>query len=187
MSRIGKLPVVIPDGVKVSVEGEVLFCEGKKGKLRKRMPSGIELVQEDRKLFVKPITEGKRGKSLRKARALWGLARTLCQNMITGVHEGFEKVLEISGVGYRWEVQKNELIVQAGFSRPVRMAIPDGIEVKVEQNKIFIRGADKEILGDYAARIRKVRKVEPYKGKGIRYLGEYVRRKAGKAGKVGAK
>lgn len=187
MSRIGRQPVVIPEGVQVTVEGDKVLCKGKEGELERRLPPGIVAELKGGELLLRASVEGKRGKAKQTTAAFWGLARALCQNMVTGVDTGFNRVLEIQGVGYRAEVSASELILHLGFSHPVRLSLPEGISAKVEQNRLTLHSRDKERLGDFAAAVRRHRPVEPYKGKGIRYAGEKVRRKAGKAGKVGAK
>ncbi len=178
MSRIGKLPVVIPDGVDVKVENNLVTAKG---------PMGTEAVQIRDEIEVK--IEGKeiiltRKNDDRKSRSLHGLSRTLVQNVVTGVKEGFTKKLEIQGVGYRAQMQGNAINLQLGYSHPVIIEPPQGIKIAVEANtKITVSGSNKQMVGDVAALIRSKRPPEVYKGKGIRYEGEYVRRKAGKAGK----
>ena len=178
MSRIGKLPVVIPDGVDVKVENNLVTAKG---------PMGTEAVQIRDEIEVK--IEGKeiiltRKNDDRKSRSLHGLSRTLVQNVVTGVKEGFAKKLEIQGVGYRAQMQGNAINLQLGYSHPVIIEPPQGIKIAVEANtKITVSGSNKQMVGDVAALIRSKRPPEVYKGKGIRYEGEYVRRKAGKAGK----
>ena len=178
MSRIGKLPVVIPDGVDVKVENNLVTAKG---------PMGTEAVQIRDEIEVK--IEGKeiiltRKNDDRKSRSLHGLSRTLVQNVVTGVKEGFTKKLEIQGVGYRAQMQGNAINLQLGYSHPVIIEPPQGIKIAVEANtKITVSGSNKQMVGDVAALIRSKRPPEVFKGKGIRYEGEYVRRKAGKAGK----
>lgn len=182
MSRIGQMPVPLPDGVRAEVQGSMVTISGPKGSLTREFHPDMEIVLEDRQLEVRRPTEQ------RRHRELHGLTRTLLSNMVTGVTEGYMRKLEIRGVGYRVELQGNALELQLGFSHPVRITPPEGIEFEVEpRNKIItVRGLDKEVVGRVAAEIRGWRPPEPYKGKGIRYLGEHVPRKAGKAGKIGA-
>lgn len=178
MSRIGKLPVVVPDGVDVKVENNLVTAKG---------PLGTESVQVRDEIEVK--LEGKeivltRKNDDRKSRSLHGLSRTLVQNVVTGVKEGFTKKLEIQGVGYRAQMQGSAINLQLGYSHPVVIEPPEGIKIAVEANtKITVTGSNKQMVGDVAAQIRSKRPPEVYKGKGVRYEGEYVRRKAGKAGK----
>jgi large subunit ribosomal protein L6 len=179
MSRIGKMPISIPSGVEVQIDGTEVTVKGPKGTLSHTLAGGISVEQgEDGSLQVaRPDDE-------RDSRALHGLSRTLVANMVTGVTEGFEKKLEIVGVGYRVQAKGPNLEFALGFSHPVVVTAPDGITFAVESpTKFTVQGIDKQQVGETAARIRKLRKPEPYKGKGIRYAGERVRRKAGKAGK----
>ncbi|MCM8785512.1 MAG: 50S ribosomal protein L6 [Candidatus Omnitrophica bacterium] len=183
MSRLGKKPIEIPEGVNVKVENGKLFVEGKKGKLCQDIFPNLNVIVEDKKLFLKNEADPKNKKLYRKTNALWGLLRSLIVNMIKGVNEGFEKVLEIHGVGYKGEIQGNKLILSVGFTHPVEIEIPKEISVEVNKNTvIFIRGIDKQKVGEFAAKVRKIRPPDSYKGKGIRYRGEYVRQKATKAG-----
>jgi large subunit ribosomal protein L6 len=179
MSRIGKIPVEIPAGVKISRDHSIIKVEGPKGKLSMDVPKGIDVVLGDKTAEVKRPSDG------RKERSYHGLVRTLLANMVKGVSSGFEKSLEISGVGYRAEVASNTLKLVIGFSAPVVYAIPDGIQIKVDkQVNIAVFGIDKQLVGRVAAEIRSLKKPEPYKGKGIKYAGEQIRRKVGKS--VGA-
>lgn len=179
MSRIGKMPVEIPAGVKVSRSESIIKVEGPKGKLSMEMPKGIDVVLGDKTAEVKRPSDG------RRERSYHGLVRTLLANMVKGVSSGFEKSLEISGVGYRAEVASNTLKLVIGFSAPVEYAIPDGVQIKVDkQVNIAVSGIDKQLVGRVAAEIRSLKKPEPYKGKGIKYAGEAIRRKVGKS--VGA-
>ncbi|MEN6620329.1 MAG: 50S ribosomal protein L6 [Smithella sp.] len=176
MSRIGRKPVAFPKGVKISENAGVVKVEGPKGTLSSKLPEGITMVLGEDDLVVE------RKSDERIARSYHGLARTLIGNMVTGVSTGFVRNLEISGVGYRAELEGNNLKLALGFSSPVQYIIPDGIEVKVDkQTTIVISGIDKELVGRVAAEIRSFKKPEPYKGKGIKYAGEYIRRKAGKS------
>ena len=178
MSRIGKNPIPVPGGVDVTIADRIVTVKGPKGQLQRSIPGVITIRQEDDKLVVeRPDDE-------RANRAQHGLTRTLVANMVTGVTEGFTKELEIVGVGYRAQAQGAGLELALGFSHPVRIAAPDGIEFEVPvPTRIIVRGIDKEQVGQVAADIRKIRKPEPYKGKGVRYAGEYIQRKAGKTGK----
>ena len=180
MSRVGKKPIIVPSGVEVTINGNVVTVKGPKGTLERALPTEMEIKVEDGHVVVS------RPNDLKKMKSLHGLTRSLIANMITGVSEGYEKKLEINGVGYRAAKQGNKLALTLGFSHPVEMEAPAGITIDVPApNKIVVSGADKEVVGAVAADIRKWRKPEPYKGKGIRYEGEVVRRKAGKAGAKG--
>jgi large subunit ribosomal protein L6 len=183
MSRIGKQSIKIPAGVKVSTKDSVFHFEGPKGKLSHKVPHGVSAKMEGDHLVVT------RDDSVEGAAALHGLTRTLLANCVHGVHAGYTKGLEINGVGYRAAVQGQSLNLTLGFSHPVTFALPTGITAKVDANtKISIMGADKHLVGSVSAQIRGLKPVEPYQGKGIRYAGEFVRRKAGKAaGAAGAK
>ncbi|MBC7234130.1 MAG: 50S ribosomal protein L6 [Chloroflexi bacterium] len=180
MSRIGRLPIPLPKGVQVAIEGHAVTVRGPKGELTREFDPRISVELQDGKLVVT------RANDQPKVRALHGLTRALLANMVEGVSTGFRKSLEIVGVGYRAEIQGQDLVLQVGYSHPVRYTPPQGITLTVEQGNriIHVDGIDKELVGEVAAQIRAVRKPEPYKGKGIRYLGEYVRQKAGKAGKA---
>jgi len=186
MSRLGKKPIDIPDGVNVKIENGIIYIEGKKGKLSQKIFPNLNVVIEDKKIFVKNEVEPKNKKLYRKTCAQWGLLRSLIYNMIKGVSEGYEKILEIHGTGYKAELKGKKLILTLGFTHPVEVEIPQDISVEVSKNTIiFIRGADKQKVGEFAASIRRIYPPEPYKGKGIRYRGEYIRQKVTKAG-VGA-
>ncbi|MEY4869902.1 MAG: hypothetical protein RIS11_1096 [Pseudomonadota bacterium] len=175
MSRIGKKPVPIPAGVTASMEAGTLSVKGPKGELKMPMSDLISYEMQDDGLMVKPANGSK------AARAFWGMQRTLVQNLVTGVTEGFTKVLEITGVGYRANTQGKMLKLQLGYSHDVDFAIPEGIEIKTPDNTtVEISGIDKQKVGQVAAEIRRWRKPEPYKGKGIKYRGEYIFRKEGK-------
>jgi large subunit ribosomal protein L6 len=175
MSRIGKKPVPIPAGVTASMEAGTLSVKGPKGELKMPMSDLISYEMKDDGLLVKPANGSK------AARAFWGMQRTLVQNLVTGVTEGFTKVLEITGVGYRANSQGKMLKLQLGYSHDVDFAIPEGIEIKTPDNTtVEISGIDKQKVGQVAAEIRRWRKPEPYKGKGIKYRGEYIFRKEGK-------
>jgi large subunit ribosomal protein L6 len=178
MSRIGKRPINIPAKVVVSIDGQKVSVKGPKGELSRELPAEVIVEQEGETIQVTRRDES------RAARQRHGLCRTLVANMVEGVSEGFQKRLEIQGVGYRAQVQGRNLILNVGYSNPVEINPPEGISVAVENNtNVIISGINKEIVGNTAAKIRDVRPPEPYKGKGIRYAGEQVRRKAGKTGK----
>lgn len=178
MSRIGKNPIAIPAKVEIKIDGQNVNVKGPKGELFRVLPSLITVSQEGEELKVQ------RENDSRKARERHGLGRTLVANMVEGVSQGFAKKLEIQGVGYRAQAQGSKLTLNVGYSKPVEMQMPDGISVAVNNNtEVVVSGIDKELVGNVAAKIRAVRPPEVYKGKGIRYAGEYVRRKVGKAGK----
>lgn len=178
MSRIGKRPISIPQKVTITISGQDVEVKGPKGELARTLPAEVEVVQEGETLLVNRRSDS------RSARQRHGLCRTLVFNMVEGVSQGFQKRLEIQGVGYRAQVQGRNLILNVGYSNPVQIEPPDGIQVAVENNtNVVVTGINKELVGNTAAKIRSVRPPEPYKGKGIRYAGEVVRRKAGKAGK----
>lgn len=178
MSRIGKRPIAIPAKVQVTLDGSQVTVKGPKGELSRELPLAVTIEQEGDTLIVK------RKDDSRTARQMHGLARTLVANMVDGVSQGFQRRLEIQGVGYRAAVQGRNLTLNVGYSHPVQIEPPEGIQLAVENNtNVIVSGFDKELVGNTAAKIRDVRPPEPYKGKGIRYSGEFVRRKAGKAGK----
>jgi large subunit ribosomal protein L6 len=175
MSRIGKRVVPLPSGVTATTEGQILSVKGPKGQLQLQMRDEIAYDVSDDGILVKPANDTK------QARAFWGMQRTLVQNLVTGVSEGFTKVLEITGVGYRAQAQGRNLKLQLGFSHDVNFAVPEGVDVKTPDNTtVEISGIDKQKVGQVAAEIRRWRKPEPYKGKGIKYRGEYIFRKEGK-------
>ena len=175
MSRIGKRPVDLPSGVTATSEGGTLTVKGPKGTLSLQMRDEIVYDIGDNGIVVKP------GNDTKQARAFWGMQRTLVQNLVTGVSEGFTKVLEITGVGYRAAAQGRNLRLQLGFSHDVNIEVPEGLEVKTpDPTTVEISGADRQKVGQLAAEIRRWRKPEPYKGKGIKYRGEYIFRKEGK-------
>lgn len=179
MSRIGKMPVALPNGVTVELEGNLVKVSGPKGQLSQPVLPEIKVEVEDTNVVVSVATPTK------QTRALWGLYRSLIANMVTGVSEGFTKNLEMVGVGHRASMQGSNLQLSVGFSHPVLMTPPQGITYTVTENtKLSVSGIDKQLVGECAAKIRAVKPPEPYKGKGIRYAGEYVRRKAGKAAKA---
>lgn len=178
MSRIGKRVIPIPDKVTVTIEGQKVAVKGPKGELSRVLPSGVSVEQQEKTIKVNRVNDS------RPARERHGLCRTLVFNMVEGVSQGYTRRLEIQGVGYRAQVQGKKLVLSMGYSHPVEMDPPDGIQFVVENNtNVIVTGIDKELVGNTAARIRAVRPPEPYKGKGIRYAGEQVRRKAGKTGK----
>ena len=179
MSRIGRLPVAIPAGVEVTVaEGNVVTVKGPKGTLERALPTEMEIKVEDGHVVVS------RPNDLKKMKSLHGLTRSLIHNMVVGVSEGYKKELEVNGVGYKAAKQGKKLVLSLGYSHPVEMEDPEGLEVVVDgQNKIIVKGIDKEKVGQYAAEIREKRAPEPYKGKGIKYADEVIRRKVGKTGK----
>lgn len=180
MSRIGRMPVEVPQGVEVKVQGTSVAVKGPKGELKHTFPPVVEIEVKDGSVHITRISEEKFHRSMH------GTARAVIQNMVTGVSDGFERFLEIHGVGYRAEMSGKNLVLNVGYSHSVEMAPPDGIafEVLERNNLIRVAGYDKQVVGQISAEIRKVRPPEPYKGKGIRYRGEYVRRKPGKAGKA---
>lgn len=179
MSRIGKMPIAIPAGVTVDIaENNKVTVKGPKGTLERVLPSEMIISKDGDVVIVS------RPNDLKRMRSLHGLTRTLINNMVVGVTDGYQKVLEINGVGYRAAKQGNKLVLSLGYSHPVEMVDPEGVEVVVEdQNKIIVKGIDKEKVGQYAAEIREKRAPEPYKGKGIKYADEVIRRKVGKTGK----
>ena len=178
MSRIGRLPVAIPAGVEVSIaEGNVVTVKGPKGTLERALPTEMEIKVEDGHVVVA------RPNDLKKMKSLHGLTRSLIHNMVVGVSEGYSKTLEVNGVGYKAAKQGKKLVLSLGYSHPVEMEDPDGIETKVEDNKIVVSGISKEKVGQFEAEIRDKRRPEPYKGKGIKYSDEVIRRKVGKTGK----
>jgi len=183
MSRIGKLPIPIPDKTKVDIAGSKITITGPKGSLSRELHSAISAAIEDKNIVINRHTE------LKKHRALHGLSRALVYNMVEGVNEGFKKELLIVGVGFRAEMKGKVMVMNIGYSHPIIFQPPDGVDISIEpkENRISITGTDKQMVGEVAAKIRSFRKPEPYKGKGIRYADEYVRHKAGKtAGSAGA-
>ncbi len=175
MSRIGKKPVTIPSGVTANIEGDTLSVKGPKGTLTMGLSDLVDYTLEDGSIAVKPANDTK------AARSHWGMQRTLVSNLVEGVTEGYTKVLEITGVGYRAQAQGKNLRLQLGYSHDVDLDVPAGIEVKTpDQTTVEISGIDKQAVGQFAANVRRWRKPEPYKGKGIKYRGEYIFRKEGK-------
>lgn len=177
MSRIGKNPIKVISGVTVIINGSAVSVVGPKGTLSLILHPAIEAILEQETIIVRPKTSDEKVGGIG---ALWGMSRALVQNLVTGVTVGFEKKLEVQGVGYRAEVKGKSLVLMVGYSHPVEIPAPDGISFAVEKGVITVTGIDKYLVGETAAIIRKTRKPEPYKGKGIRYVGEYVRRKVGK-------
>ncbi|MFZ0134320.1 MAG: 50S ribosomal protein L6 [Desulfobacterales bacterium] len=177
MSRVGKKPIAIPEKVKVTYQGGELSVQGQKGKLSRPIHPAVTIKVQDGVLSVEPLQSDK------SSQALQGLTRSLVMNMVTGVDTGFARVLEINGIGYRAEVKGQSLILMLGYSHPINFSLPDGVSASVERNNIIkLEGIDKELLGQTAASIRRLRPPEPYKGKGIKFVEEYIRRKAGKTG-----
>jgi large subunit ribosomal protein L6 len=182
MSRIGRLPVAVPSGVDVTIDGRRLTIKGPKGELSRELHPDMTVVREDGSLIVRRPSEDK------IHRELHGLTRTLVNNMVTGVTTGYRKGLEITGVGYRAVLVGKKLQLSLGYSHPIEIEPPAGITFELENpTRLSVVGVDKELVGQIAARVRATRKPEPYKGKGVKYAGERIRRKAGKAGKIGAK
>ena len=177
MSRVGRLPIPIPDGVKVNITDSSVKLEGPKGSLTYRAPFGVNVSLAENKIVVSV------GSSPKKSAALHGLTRSLIANMVTGVSKGFEKRLEVVGIGYRAELKGKSLHLTLGYSHPIHFELPEGISAKVDgQTKITLEGADKQLVGEVAATIRDFKKPEPYKGKGIKYADETIKRKIGKKG-----
>jgi large subunit ribosomal protein L6 len=175
MSKIGKKPIIIPEGVEVEILENSVKVKGPKGELSQEVPEEISVRKEEGKIVVSPK------RRTRRSAAFWGLIRSLLQNCVTGVSEGFEKKLELRGIGYKAALEgERTLRLEVGFSHPVKVEIPPELKVSVEKNIITISGIDKQKVGEFAAKVRKIRPPEPYKGKGIRYLGEKVRMKEGK-------
>ena len=178
MSRIGRMQIAIPDGVTVTIaENNQVTVKGPKGTLERVLPAEMDIKQEGSEIIVT------RPNDLKKMKSLHGLTRTLIHNMVVGVTAGYEKTLEVNGVGYRASKSGNKLTLNLGYSHPVEMSDPEGLEAVVDGNKIIVKGIDKEKVGQYAAEIRDKRRPEPYKGKGIKYADEVIRRKVGKTGK----
>jgi len=179
MSRIGKNPVLLPEGVDVRVEGGSVSVKGPKGLLSSDIPQGIRVSVQDKKVLVERLSD------VKAVRALHGTTRSIIANMVKGVSEGYQRVLEIVGIGYRAQVQGNKILFTLGYSKPVEFILPEGItaEVDKKQTQLTLRGIDKQLIGQVAADIRSLRPPDPYKGKGIRYANEQIRLKPGKAGK----
>ncbi|TMC64841.1 MAG: 50S ribosomal protein L6 [Chloroflexi bacterium] len=182
MSRIGRLPIAVPSGVDVTIDGRQVTIKGPKGELTRELHPDMTVVREDGSIVVRRPTEQKQHKQLH------GLTRTLVNNMVVGVTTGYRKPLEITGVGYRAALVGRKLQLNLGYSHPIEIEPPPGVSFELENpTRLTVVGIDKELVGQIAARVRSTRKPEPYKGKGVRYAGERIRRKAGKAGKIGAK
>ncbi|MEX2547112.1 MAG: 50S ribosomal protein L6 [Chloroflexota bacterium] len=182
MSRIGRLAITIPSGVQIDIEGNHVAVSGPRGKLERDVAPELRIIHEDGTLRVERPNDDK------KSRELHGLTRTLLNNMVIGVTEGYRKGLEITGVGYRAQLVGKKLQLNLGYSHPIEIDPPEGVSFEVETPvRLAVLGYDKELVGHIAARVRSMRKPEPYKGKGVRYAGEVIRRKAGKAGKIGGK
>ena len=182
MSRIGRLPITVPAGVEIAIDGNHVVVTGPRGTLERTIAPQLSLVREDGLLRVERPNDSK------QSRELHGLTRTLLNNMVTGVTTGYRKGLEITGVGYRAQLVGRKLQLALGYSHPIEIDPPEGIAFEVETpTRLAVTGIDKELVGHVAARVRATRKPEPYKGKGVRYSGEVIRRKAGKAGKIGGK
>ncbi len=177
MSRVGKKPIPIPANAKVKLEGDLLTVSGPKGELKRRLHPKVQVLLEGGKTLTVAV-----GESSREARSLHGLYRVLIANMVTGVTQGFQRVFEIVGVGYRAELKGRTAVLNLGYSHPVNFELPEGIDAQIDRTKITLSGIDRELLGQTAAIIRGFREPEPYKGKGIKYANETIRRKAGKAG-----
>jgi large subunit ribosomal protein L6 len=175
MSRIGKQPIIIPQGTEVKVSAGVVTVKGPKGELQEKLHPLALVTVENGQVLVNV-----KNQDIKKERSLWGLFRTLIANMVVGVNQGYEKKLEINGVGYKVNLQGNKLVINAGYSHPVEFVLPDGVSADVAGNTMNIKGISKYLVGETAAEIRKIRKPEPYKGKGIKYADEVIRRKAGK-------
>jgi large subunit ribosomal protein L6 len=176
MSRIGKMPVGVPDKVEVKVNGAHVAVKGPNGQLEYTFNDDVKIELKDKEVLVTPVDESKR------ARSMWGTARTLVNNMVTGVSTGFTKSLEFNGVGYKAAVSGNTLTLNLGYSHPIEYTLPEGVSAKVTKNAIDISGANKELVGFVAAKVRSFRPPEPYKGKGVKYADEHIVRKAGKTG-----
>jgi large subunit ribosomal protein L6 len=179
MSRIGKKLIVVPQGVEVSITDEAVVVKGPKGQLEQALHPRVTVNQDEDGLRVTVVDP-----SVKQDNALWGLYASLLMNMVTGVTEGYEKKLEVNGVGYKVAASGNKVTLNVGYSHPVDFTLPEGVQVAVEKNVITLTGINKQLVGQTAADIRKVRKPEPYKGKGIKYVDEVIQRKAGKAGKA---
>lgn len=176
MSRIGKNPINIPEGVEVKIEGEEITVKGPKGELKQKIHPIIKVEIKNKQIIITVNNPNNK-----KEKALWGLFGSLIKNMVFGVTEGYEKKLEIVGVGYKVELQGDKLVLKVGYSHPIEYNLPKGISAVVDKNNIILTGIDKQLIGDVAAQIRKIRKPEPYKGKGIKYADEIIKKKVGKA------
>ncbi len=179
MSRIGKQPVIIPENVQVEIKDTLIKISGPKGNLEKELVPGVKVVKKDKEILVTVQNENNK-----EQRSKWGLQRSLINSMVIGVVEGFSKQLEINGVGYKASVQGQKLVLNVGYSHTIEYDIKEGIEINIEKNIVTIRGIDKQLVGQVASEIRAFRKPEPYKGKGIKYVDEVIRRKVGKVAKT---
>ena len=202
MSRIGKKPILIPEGVEVKIEGQKVVVKGPKGELSQEVLPEIKVEVKDNQILVSPagrtsksqrdkqfkrvhppippLLQKRRGLADKRIKAFWGLTRALIANLVKGVTDGYEKKLEITGIGFRAKLEENHLVLEIGFTHPVKIICPAGINFSVEKNIITVSGIDKQLVGEVAAKIRNAKKPEPYKGKGIKYINEVIRRKAGK-------
>ncbi len=185
MSRLGKKPIAIPKGAEVTIEEEVIKVKGPKGELKQALHPLVKIEKIKDEELGDAIKLSVKDPENKKQKAFWGLYASLVKNMFKGVLEGYEKKLEINGVGYKVALSGKKLVLNVGYSHPVEFTLPEGISGQVEANVITVSGIDKQLVGETAARIRKIRKPEPFKGKGIKYVGELLRRKAGKAAKSG--
>jgi large subunit ribosomal protein L6 len=174
MSKIGKKPILIPEGTEIKIDGQKVFVKGPKGELFREVPSEIKIQIRNNKIFILQKVESIFNKKF------WGTTRSILANMVNGVNKGFEKKLEIQGIGFKAAVERDEIILNVGYSHPVKIKIPQNLKISIEKNIITISGIDKELVGQFSAVIRKIKPSEPYKGKGIKYLEEQIRRKAGK-------
>lgn len=174
MSRVGKKPILIPEGVEVKVDGQKIIIKGPKGELQREIRPEIKIEVGDKKIVFSPQIETK------ETKAFWGLSRALVNNMVKGVTEGFERKLEIEGIGFRAQLEGKDLVLHVGFTHPVKIAAPEDIKFSIDKNVVSVSGPDIEKVSQLAAQIRKTKPPEPYKGKGIRYQGEIVRKKVGK-------
>lgn len=179
MSRIGKQPVIIPENVQVEIKDTLIKVSGPKGNLEKELVPGVEVIKKDKEIIVSVKNEDDK-----EQRSRWGLQRSLINSMVIGVVQGFSKQLEINGVGYKASAQGQKLILNIGYSHPIEYDIKEGIEINIEKNIITVQGMDKQLVGQVASEIRAFRKPEPYKGKGIKYVDEVIRRKVGKVAKT---
>lgn len=181
MSRLGKLPISLPEGTQVRIEGDFVIVKGPKGELKQKQHNLVKIeIQED------SLAVSVKNPQAKKDKSLWGLYRSLLNNMVSGVNTGFEKKLEVKGVGYRVSLNGKKLTFNVGYSHPVDFELPEGIEAQVEGNEVIVRGIDKQLVGEVAANIRKIKKPEPYGGKGIKYTDEVIIRKEGKTAAKGA-
>src|SRR4030042_1173431 len=185
MSRVGKKPILIPQGVEIKIQGNKVTVKGPKGEISKDFRPEISIEMKEDKIFVLPqkeILEKKKipGRRAKQVKSLWGMTRMMIENMVKGVVSDFEKKLEIEGVGFKAEVVGQEVSLSVGFSEPVKIKIPEGLNVSVQKNAIALSGIKKDLVGQFASILRKVKPAEPYKGKGLRYQGEIIRRKVGK-------